>query len=240
MNLMKRFVSLLTLVMLMTQLHVMAQSFTASKDGYSYNSATEMLALNIAEDCSQIDAGNRPEILTSAATNKMQVIVGDEIFMATLADNPTGEAFRTMLPLTLNMSELNGNEKYYYLSNNLPNSPENPGTIHAGDIMLYGSSCVVLFYKTFNTSYSYTRIGSVDNPAGLAEALGTGRVTVTFGLSVTGDVNGDGRLSINDVTDLINLLLTGNAAGNSVADVNGDGQTNISDVTDLINLLLTE
>ena len=56
---------------------------------------------------------------------------------------------------------------------------------------------------------------------------------------VPGDVNGDGRLSIDDVTDLINLLLTGTTDGNASADVNGDGRVSIDDVTDLINILLT-
>lgn len=101
-------------------------------------------------------------------------------FTATLADNATAQAFAAMLPMSLSMSELNNNEKYVYLDQSLPTQASSPGTIQTGDIMLYGSSCVVLFYKTFSTSYSYTRIGRVDNPEGLAAAVGSGSVTVLF------------------------------------------------------------
>ena len=48
--------------------------------------------------------------------------------------------------------------------------------------MLFGDSCVVLFYRDFSTSYSYTRIGRLKNAGGLASVLGTGAVTAEFSL----------------------------------------------------------
>ena len=108
------------------------------------------------------------------------VTVGDTSFPATLNDCPAARQLLTMLPLTLDMQELNGNEKYYYLDSDLAADSERMGSIQAGDLMLYGSDCLVLFYDSFSTPYSYTRLGAVDDPTGLAEALGRGNVTVTF------------------------------------------------------------
>ncbi len=115
-------------------------------------------------------------------SNNLKISVGSISFNAMLEDNATVTAFKALLPLTVSMSEMNGNEKYYYLPGNLPTASSNPGTIRTGDLMLYGSSCLVLFYETFSTSYNYTRLGCVDHPSGLASALGSGNVTVTFEL----------------------------------------------------------
>lgn len=111
---------------------------------------------------------------------KISVKVGDYEAEATLADTEAAKEFAAMLPLTLGMSELNGNEKYYYLDGSLSASATRSGNIKCGDIMLYGTSCVVLFYEDFATSYSYTPLGRIDDPDGLAQALGSGSVTVTF------------------------------------------------------------
>ena len=84
--------------------------------------------------------------------------------------------------MTVTMIELNGNEKYFDLPQSLPTNASNPGTIQNGDLMLYGANTLVLFYKTFSTSYRYTRLGRVDDVAGLVAALGSGNVSVTFEL----------------------------------------------------------
>ena len=108
----------------------------------------------------------------------MRIVIGDHEFQAVLEDNPTAEALRERLPLELAMSELNGNEKYGY-GVSLPRSDKYFDTIAAGDLMLYSGSCIVLFYGPAG-GYSYTRIGRLQSADGLAAALGSGPVTVTF------------------------------------------------------------
>ena len=81
------------------------------------------------------------------------------------------------------MNELNGNEKYHYLPERLPAHNERVRNIRSGDLMLYGSDCLVLFYESFPTSYSYTRLGYIENPEGLKEALGDGNVRVVFSIN---------------------------------------------------------
>lgn len=118
-------------------------------------------------------------------SNTMKITIGSTVFTATLVTSATVTAFKVMLPLTLSMSDFNGNEKVIGLQSSLTTTPVNPGTIQIGDIMLYGSSSLVLFYETFSTSYSYTKIGRIDNTAALKAALGKGNVTIKF------ELNGD-------------------------------------------------
>jgi hypothetical protein len=110
----------------------------------------------------------------------MWMTVGERRFAVTLSDNAAARAFTTQLPLALDMVELNGNEKYADLPVALPPSANRPGTIHNGDLMLYGTSTLVVFYLTFNSSYEYTRVGRVDQPAELAQALGRRSIWVLF------------------------------------------------------------
>jgi len=137
--------------------------------------------ISSASSCGKEDDNNtNTENTTPMANGKIKIKVNLQTFTATLLDNNSAKAYKEMLPLTINMIELNNNEKYFDLPNSLPTSSSNPQTINNGDLMLYGSKTLVLFYKTFSTSYSYTRLGKIDDTAGLATALGSGNVTVTF------------------------------------------------------------
>jgi hypothetical protein len=111
---------------------------------------------------------------------QMWMTVGERRFAITLADNAAARAFVAQLPLTLEMSELNGNEKHADLPKALPANASRPGTIRNGDLMLYGKETLVVFYSTFNSSYSYTRLGRVDDPSSLAQALGARGIRVMF------------------------------------------------------------
>ena len=115
-----------------------------------------------------------------AMNHRVTVKVGNKSFTATLADNATAAALAKLLPLSVTMKELNGNEKLFRLPHALPMEEIRPSSIQTGDLMLYGSSTLVLFYKSFPTIYSYTRIGRVDDPAGLDAALGPGDIGVVF------------------------------------------------------------
>ena len=117
---------------------------------------------------------------TATMNEQIRIIIGNASFTATLEDNATTKAFKASLPITVNMTEQAGNEKFYYLPTALPTSTVTPGTIFAGDLMLWGNSCLVLFYETFSSPYSYTRIGKIDNPSGLSAAVGDRNITVTF------------------------------------------------------------
>jgi hypothetical protein len=110
----------------------------------------------------------------------MWMTVNERRFAITMTDNAAARAFVAQLPLELGMSELNGNEKHAELPVALPSNASRPGTIRSGDLMLYGATTMVVFYETFNSSYSYTRIGRVDEPDDLPEALGPGSVRVVF------------------------------------------------------------
>jgi len=119
--------------------------------------------------------------------NQLKIRIGSKTFTAKLFNNATVTAFKAKLPMAVSMSELNGNEKLYRFPDNLPTNASNPENINLGDLMIYESNMLVLFYQSFPTSYSYTKLGRINNATGLAAALaaraaGSGSVTVTFEL----------------------------------------------------------
>lgn len=110
----------------------------------------------------------------------MTMTIGRYDFTIALEENAVAKELLARLPLTIDMNELNGNEKYHYFETGFTAEPERVGTIQAGDLMLYGKDCLVLFYESFATPYSYTRIGRVEDVSNLKEAVGEDGVTVSF------------------------------------------------------------
>ena len=110
------------------------------------------------------------------SVRNMNVIINNQKYKVTLENNDTIKEFLNLLPQEFTMDELNGNEKYVYMSDSLPTNATNPKHIIAGDIMLYGNNCIVIFYKSFDTNYSYTKIGHIDD----LPDLGKGSITVQF------------------------------------------------------------
>lgn len=133
-----------------------------------------------------VSACNRPKeniVQTDTVkTMKIKITAGEKFLTATMIDNETTNAFLKQLPLTLKMTELHQNEKYGNLSERLPGKAVRPGTIHAGDLMLWDADykCLVLFYKTFNSPYSYVKLGTVDQLQELEAVLGKGDVELRF------------------------------------------------------------
>lgn len=113
---------------------------------------------------------------------QMNVQVGGSNFTATLEENEAVDALVDMMeqgPVTIQMSDYSGFEKVGPLGTSLPTSNQQT-TTQAGDIVLYQGNQIVMFYGS--NSWSYTRLGHIDDLTGWEEALGSGDVTVTFSL----------------------------------------------------------
>ena len=108
--------------------------------------------------------------------DKVNITINNKEYILELEDTKTTREFLNILPLNITMEELNGNEKYIYLENRFTTNSSVPEIINKGDVMLYGNNCLVIFYKTFTTTYSYTKIGHINN----LEEMDGNNITVTI------------------------------------------------------------
>ena len=111
---------------------------------------------------------------------KIKIIVNNQEFIATMQDNTASQELLQMLPLQLEMTELNGNEKYHQFSDKkFSTNSHIVKNIANGDLMIFGNNYLVIFYKNFTqNNYAYTPIGKIDNPKNLPQALGRGNVKI--------------------------------------------------------------
>lgn len=114
---------------------------------------------------------------------KMNVQIGDYTFTVTLENNTAVEELVEMMkegPVTISMDDYSGFEKVGPLGRNLTTNNSQTAT-DAGDIVLYNGNNIVMFYGT--NSWSYTRIGKIDDLSDWEKALGSGSITAVFTLA---------------------------------------------------------
>lgn len=131
---------------------------------------------------SESQTTDRETMAEEISAMNMMVQVGGSTFTATLEENTAVDALVEMMeqePVTIQMSDYSGFEKVGPLGTSLPTSNQQT-TTQAGDIVLYQGNQIVMFYGS--NSWSYTRLGHIDDLTGWEEALGSGDVTVTFSL----------------------------------------------------------
>ncbi len=112
--------------------------------------------------------------------NTMNITIGQSTFNAELADTQAAKELTALLPLTLEMQDHLNNEKFAELPKSLSRQDQAVGRIEAGDIMLWGGDTLVVFYESFHSSYRYTKLGKIQNADKLKNAVGAGKVKITF------------------------------------------------------------
>lgn len=130
----------------------------------------------------EAEAAENRQVEEENSKMQMKVQVGGSTFTAALEENEAVDALVDMMeqgPVTIQMSDYSGFEKVGSLGTSLPASNRQT-TTRAGDIVLYQGNQIVIFYGS--NSWSYTRLGHIDDLTGWEEALGSGDVTVTFSL----------------------------------------------------------
>ena len=141
----------------------------------------------VTEDTSEVSAeevstGKREEV--DQIEENMRLYVNDEELTVSWEDNEAVDALKELVseePLTVEMSMYGGFEQVGAIGQELPEN-DRQITTGAGDIVLYQGDRVVVFYGS--NSWSYTRLGHIDNKTAeeLARILGKDNVTITVSL----------------------------------------------------------
>ena len=163
---------------------------TSSSEAASSSDPETSESNTVPEEPEESDSSTTPEsgkaengqVEEENSKMQMNVQVGGSTFTATLEENEAVDALVDMMeqgPVTIQMSDYSGFEKVGPLGTSLPASNQQT-TTQAGDIVLYQGNQIVIFYGS--NSWSYTRLGHIDDLTGWEEALGSGDVTVTFSL----------------------------------------------------------
>ncbi|MBQ8933174.1 MAG: hypothetical protein IJ061_02700 [Lachnospiraceae bacterium] len=114
----------------------------------------------------------------------LQMKIGETKVSVNWEDNDSVAALKELckdVPLTIQMSMYGGFEQVGSIGTRLP-SNDAQTTTSAGDIVLYSSNQLVVFYGS--NSWAYTRLGHItdQDAAGMASLLSKGNVTITISM----------------------------------------------------------
>jgi hypothetical protein len=129
------------------------------------------------------------ETTTERNVEKMlQMKIGGTTVRVNWENNRSVEALKALCesgPLVIQMSMYGGFEQVGPIGSRLP-SDDVQTTTAAGDIVLYSSNQIVVFYGS--NSWAYTRLGHItdQDAAGMAALLGSGNVTITISMEEAG------------------------------------------------------
>ena len=114
----------------------------------------------------------------TTAEPEMILQIGETEVPVTWEENPSVDALKELLPLTVEMSMYGGFEQVGSIGQEIASNDELTKT-GPGDIVLYAGDRIVIFYG--NNSWAYTRLGHIELPQEeMAELLSHGNVTVTI------------------------------------------------------------
>lgn len=117
---------------------------------------------------------------TNKAPLSATLIIDDKSFSMTLNDSQSAKELYDLLPLNIDMYDLNCNEKYRYLNQKITSNPQRINTINQGEIMLFGDDCLVIFYESFDTTYSYTRLGKINDSKSFYQVVSNRDIQVSI------------------------------------------------------------
>lgn len=134
-----------------------------------------------------------------STVNKIKLTIGSNEIMAELADNDSAKELAELLqdgPITMSASNHGGVEKICKLGTSLTNNDTQIKT-ETGDIMLYNSNQIVIFYNS--NSCAYTRLAKVveEDMDSLEEVLSGEESTVVIELASEKELNAAPNVTLN-------------------------------------------
>ena len=133
-----------------------------------------------ADQNSLMDQNQSSQLIESEESDMIIATINGKEFTIILNESRAAQEFKELLPLTIEMEDVNGNEKYQVLDKKFTTNAQKVNNIQAGDLKLWSGNGLVLFYKSFSSAYSYTDLGSMQDTNGLSDVLTNGTVSITF------------------------------------------------------------